>query len=320
MHSTLWGDLPPDVVVHDRRELGSLGTLRSLLAATRPGDVVMVNGAIGLSERWRDLLIAAVLRRVRPRVGLVVADATWTARSLPGETHSRRLFAVISWWNKALLTAVQGPRTHVCLLSRAECEEYVRDTGVPAERVHFTPYPANLQPDEVTVDVTDPGDGYVFAPGDTLRDWDLLRAAVGTDLPVKVAARRDSGRWPANVTVAALDHEDFLHQMARSSVVVLPLDTRTTRSAGQQTYLTAMVLGRPVVITDAAGVRDYITPSVDGYVVPNHADDLRAALRAALAGGQDVRAVAARAVETAREHTLPGYWRRLTEIARAATR
>ena len=62
-------------------------------------------------------------------------------------------------------------------------------------------------------------------------------------------------------------------------VVVVPLEPRRDRSAGQQTYLNAMVLGKPVVVTDSLGVREYVDDRRTGLIVPA-ADP--GALRAAL--------------------------------------
>lgn len=59
--------------------------------------------------------------------------------------------------------------------------------------------------------------------------------------------------------------------------MVLPLQNGV-RSAGQQTFLNAMVLGKPVIVTDAVGVRDYIEDGVTGVIVPPDALALRAAI------------------------------------------
>jgi len=40
---------------------------------------------------------------------------------------------------------------------------------------------------------------------------------------------------------------------AAASVVVVALQPREDRSSGQGTYLNAMALGKPVVVTDVAG-------------------------------------------------------------------
>lgn len=40
------------------------------------------------------------------------------------------------------------------------------------------------------------------------------------------------------------------------------------RSAGQASYLNAIALGKPVVVTDAPGVRDYVDHRRTGLIVP----------------------------------------------------
>ena len=59
---------------------------------------------------------------------------------------------------------------------------------------------------------------------------------------------------------------------------VVPL-LDSVRSAGQQTYLNAMLLKKIVIVTDAPGVRDYIEPGVTGLIVPPQAGELRAVVQ-----------------------------------------
>jgi glycosyltransferase involved in cell wall biosynthesis len=51
-------------------------------------------------------------------------------------------------------------------------------------------------------------------------------------------------------------------------VVIVPLLPIKGRSVGQQTYLNALALGKPLIVTDCIGVRDHLTPDVHALVVP----------------------------------------------------
>nr|WP_277628119.1 glycosyltransferase [Arsenicicoccus dermatophilus] len=120
---------------------------------------------------------------------------------------------------------------------------------------------------------------YIFAGGNSLRDYDLLAEAVrGTGIRVRVATTWRPEVPCPELEVGPTSHEEFVDLLAGCRAMVLPLQS-SVRSAGQQTYLNAMVLGKPVVVTEGLGVTDYITPGVTGVVVSRDVDSLRAALR-----------------------------------------
>jgi glycosyltransferase involved in cell wall biosynthesis len=123
----------------------------------------------------------------------------------------------------------------------------------------------------------------VFAGGDSMRDYGpLVEAARRLPVEVTIAAHPaaiPSGHVPANVHVGAVSPLAFFDLTRRARVVVVPLRDGICRSAGQQTYLNAMALGKLVIVTDSPGVRDYIDDGVDGVIVPARDPD---ALTAAL--------------------------------------
>ena len=83
-----------------------------------------------------------------------------------------------------------------------------------------------------------------------------------------IASRAAPARAPANVTIGELDPRRYEERFRSASIVVVALAPRRDRSAGQQTYLNAMVLGKPVVVTDALGVREYVEDRRTGLIVP----------------------------------------------------
>jgi glycosyltransferase involved in cell wall biosynthesis len=207
---------------------------------------------------------------------------------------------------------------HYCVLSADEARLFPQNWGVPAERVHVTPFHWVL--DERSVEVVPEVDGGVFAGGDSLRDYGpLFEAAAGLPAQVTIASRTPRpARLPENVTLGPLDSARYDELFRRASVVVVPLEARRDRSAGQQTYLNAMVLGKPVVVTDATGVRDYVEDGETGLIVPpGDARALRGALEWALdpENGDEVRALGERARAAALERFGPErYVERLLEV------
>jgi hypothetical protein len=50
--------------------------------------------------------------------------------------------------------------------------------------------------------------------------------------------------------------------------MVAPLVADPHNAAGITAFVTAIVLGRPLIVTDTPGARDYVTDGVNGFLVP----------------------------------------------------
>jgi Glycosyl transferases group 1 len=285
-----WADATDMVDLDTAGPLGPLSVARSAMKY----DAIVVDGGAGIWAGRRDHLIAAVLARRRDPPAVVITDATWKLPASPPARLARR----------AGLHAIDGEHVTYCVLSSEERQLFPRTWGVDPARVAFTPYTWTWPDDELALAA--PGDGSVFAGGDSMRDYrPLLDAAGAIPAPITIAASRSlAGRLPdlpPNLAVGPVEHPEFVRRTASASVIVVPLRAEGTRSAGQQTYLNAMAMGKPVIATDAPGVRDYITHGVTGLIVPP--SDPRA-LREAVcwvldpANAAGVRELGARARET----------------------
>jgi len=259
----------------------------------------------------RDQLAAALIRRRRTPPVVVITDCTWKRGASPLERAASR----------AGLRALEGPAVFYCVLSSAESELFPRTWGVDPARVFFTAYHHTLRKDELAH--TDPGDG-VFAGGDSMRDYrPLIDAARSVPADVTVATRDASllrQGLPANVRAGPLPPERFLERMRAARVVVVPL-IESERSAGQQTYLNAMAMGKIVIATDTPGVRDYIAHGETGLVVPpRDAAAMAEALRWAVdpanePAARDMRARARDVVRT--EFTPDRYVARVLRVVKS---
>lgn len=278
----------------DRRDLSRVALLRRLVAAGSRYDAVVVNGSVGRREAYVDLVAALALSR-RPRgPAVVVSEATWKL----GAARADRALS------RAAARAIDSPRVAYCVLSSDERAIFARNWRVDEERVFATPYRVTLEPGELEAPTSE--DGGVFAGGDSLRDYaPLLDAARRIPARFTLATGRVHGEGlPGNVTAGRVSHERFFELMRGASVVVVPLQDRDDRSAGQQTYLNAMALGKLVIATDALGVREYVEHEVTGLVVPpGDAGALAEAIRWGLDPGsaEERRRITERARAVARE-------------------
>ncbi|MFB3880123.1 MAG: glycosyltransferase family 4 protein [Armatimonadota bacterium] len=152
--------------------------------------------------------------------------------------------------------------------SKHEVRDYALAFGIPEDKFVFIPFHTTLIGYDYSVN---PGD-YVFAGGNGDRDYaTLVRAVRGLEVPVVVA----TSDWaafrgepiPPNMTVRPCSHAEFRELMAGAAVVVVPMEKGHLHSGGQQTYLNAMAMGKPVVVCDPRGTTGYIENGLDGVVL-----------------------------------------------------
>jgi hypothetical protein len=232
-------------------------------------------------------------------------------------------------WLKAVQLRLESRSvSHFVVWASHEVEDYARAFGLPEEKLAFIPFHVTLTGYRYTVR----DGGYVFSGGNGDRDYAALMQAV-RDLPVPaIVATSNRAAFggesiPDHVQVRRCGHAEFRELMAGASVVVVPMRGGLLHSGGQQTYLNAMAMGKPVIVLGPLGARDYITDGRDGLVLdygdseglreaiarlrsrPELAAALGAAARARIRGGpyrtEDcMRAVAALARRAARQPRL----------------
>jgi hypothetical protein len=260
-----------------------LRSLWRILRAARRSEAVILRGSVDFRSGYVDLIATALLSRRRGRP-VVLGDSSWQlgSRSFDRLLGARRPEGYDAQGqfgrrlSRAVIRTMDGPSVHYCVLSSSELETFPATWGLPADRVHFTPFCATTQePPHV------PGGEGIFAGGDSLRDYRaLLAAAPSLAAPLTIATRLPMPSTGA-ASVGPLSRERYDEAFRGAAVIVVPLQPDMTRSAGQQTYLNAMAMGKPVIVTDAPGVRDYIDDGRTGIIV---APDDPAALAAAVNG------------------------------------
>ena len=233
----------------------------SLYRAEQEYDVVITDGA-------RTGSTLAVLHRLRgsDRPVHVMYDCYWY--------HG-------NWFRRAAMHFCLD-RVDLCVVwTNVECRRYAAEYAVSRSKFAFVRHHHTLK--RYQFDVGD--DGYIFTGGISDRDYRVFCDAV-RELPIPCVLATTSPRLlqglaiPANVRVVSATATEFRQLMARSRLVIIPMRANLLRTGGQQTFLNAMCMKKPVILTDPEGGADYIENGKTGVLVPAAG---AAALREAIA-------------------------------------
>ena len=284
----------------DRSALSRRSLVGSLVGGARTHRALILDGSVGPGDLYVDLLAAIAVRR-RPRgsrVPIVLGECQWKL----GGVRLDRLATGLG------LRILDGPKVAYCVLSEWERDRFAETWRVDPHRVFVTPYCHTLSDADLVAPTSTRGG--IFAGGNSLRDYGpLVAVAEQLDEEVVLATKLLEGEaLPTNVTAGPVPEERFFELLRNARAVVVPLATRDDRTAGQQTYLNAMALGKPVVVTDSPGVREYVEDGKTGLVVPpNDAEALAKALRWVLdpANAQKVDRMTVAAAHAARTTFSP---------------
>lgn len=145
---------------------------------------------------------------------------------------------------------------------------FAAEYDLPVERFQFHPYHFTL--DGFEYEIAD--EGYVFAGGNFGRDYEtLVRALDGIAWPVRVATTNPSvtslAQDSPNVVVEGVTPDEFRRRLARCRLLVEAHPHDFIRTAGHQTMLNAMRMGKPIVLADERSAPGYFDDGVEGHVV-----------------------------------------------------
>jgi glycosyltransferase involved in cell wall biosynthesis len=139
---------------------------------------------------------------------------------------------------------------------------YERFYGIDPARSSFVPFKVDVR--EVYKPKSNPGE-YVLCFGGSMRDYECFLAAMAQlDLPgaiSEITARRLVGTAiPANVRVLKDDgsHQLVIQIIERARIVALPIQPSNINASGLGTYLNAMWMGKPLILTQGPGVSDLL--------------------------------------------------------------
>jgi hypothetical protein len=320
--STMWAPGVPawsDVTVLDRREMSRAAHMARLLRAAPRFDATILNGAARYHDLYHDLIAAVVLGQRRRPPQIVMAETAWDLGSAPLSARFGSGGFGFERFVRLGVRSLDGEHVTYCVFSEEERDLFTRTFAIPRERVACLRFAHSLWS---RVDGPIGDGGYVFAGGDSLRDFQTLAEAVdGLDIPVRIGTNNPLGQLPPNVTGGPVTPDEYNDLLADARVVVVPMRAAARRGAGLITYLNAMALGKAVIVSDTPAAREYVEQEVTGLLVP--AEDV-AALRGAIqwafdpANSAETGEMGRRARESVR-HPFE-YWQSLRDVADRAAR
>jgi hypothetical protein len=191
------------------------------------------------------------------------------------------------------------------LLLQKDVSNYVKYYHLRRERIVHVPFKTNYLD---VVRTIEPSDGdYYWSGGITYRDWATLgRAVEGLDVKMVITVPDDDElsrrgeidnekRWrrgvppvvpqpgtfsSSNVQIVRhnSDPRSWLNWVAGAKGVILPIHPRSISTSGISTYLTAMALRKPLIITEGASTIGLLDETTALIVPPGDPDALRAAI------------------------------------------
>jgi glycosyltransferase involved in cell wall biosynthesis len=211
-------------------------------------------------------------------------------------------------------------------------EGFSRYYGITASKSVYVPFKSNI-----LSQASAPGAGsalaegeYVFSAGRSLRDYEtLIAAARKTGLPFAILFTSEAD-WAAHGTFVDLTnlppnlrliHDDgsqegWINGLKQARIVVVPTQPDSICASGIGTYLDAMALGKPVVITRGPGADDVLNGNQAAFVQPRDPEGLAQVLQSL--SQDDDRRMALAEQGRAYAHALGGERELLSRIFAAA--
>lgn len=170
---------------------------------------------------------------------------------------------------KVLLRLADGAIARFAVQSTDEIPLFARTWGISESKMRFVPYFYTFTEKDLAAP-TPGNEGFIFAGGNSHRDYEPYLEAIDSlrDYRFVIATHLLDGRpLPPNVQAGAVPRHEFIRLMRASAAVVVPMKTGLIRAVGQQTYLNAMMLGKPTIITKTLGVSDHAWDGETAIVV-----------------------------------------------------
>ena len=220
------------------------------------------------------------------------------------EWYGNRKNKYLNSFKKVIHRIIARGAHKIGVFCEVEGHNYSSCYGIDKNKFVWIPYCTELERNNFDVHE----DNYVFTGGLQQRDYETLFHAV-KDIPieVKIVAPTDKidKRFIAkNMTLlGTLSSQEYYTAMAQSKLVVLSLEPNLRRSPGVITYVSAMKLGKAVIVNEIEGSKSYIMNGKTGVLVkPRDPEAMRNAIVTLLTNDELRKQIAHDAYSYAAEH------------------
>src|SRR3954466_11999321 len=210
-----------DVTVLDRRTMSRPAFVARLVREAPRYDATIINGAARFHDLYQDLVAAMLLARRRRPPPIVIAETAWDIGSAPLNNLLGRRGMGLGGVARLGVRALDGDHVTYVVFSQEERQLFASSFDIPLDRIACVRFAHSLwsRADGPTSD-----GGYVFAGGDSLRDYDTLIEAVrGLDVPVRIAADNPLGELPETLTGGPATLVEYNELLAGARVVAVPM-------------------------------------------------------------------------------------------------
>jgi glycosyltransferase involved in cell wall biosynthesis len=185
--------------------------------------------------------------------------------------------------------------------------------GIPMRQVAWQPYA--LDPERFPAELPATAGKTIISAGHHKRDLDTLLSAaarLGSHVhPIDLFAPGEVPNVPRQIRFrGTVPPPAFCPEVGRSRFMVVPVVADPHIAAGITAFVTAIIYGRPLVVTDTAGARDYVVDGVNGLLVPPRDPQSLAAAIERLDTDPDLLAKLAAGAREAASHFTTEAWAR----------
>ena len=252
------------------------------------GEIALLKGVLQAATQYEGLLLFTGRGRFKPEVLAVFLLSFLPRRWRPTIVFCGEAWAPNTGWravlDRIIVRFADRAVSRYALLSNDERRLFPLVWGVDEAKVHFVPYMCSLTEEEMQGCVET--GTHIFAGGNSFRDYaplvEAARMMPEHSFVFATSKLNNHPNLPPNVRAGQVPTDEYVRLLRGAALVVVPLRTGTYRASGQQTYLNAMALKKPVIVNDALGVRDYVRHGENGLIVRGTPDSYVEALRWAL--------------------------------------
>lgn len=254
--------------------------------ATTRNQLRLLRRILGAALRQRPLILYSSRGSLKPDLLACLIISCWPRRLRPPTVMVGELWEPTSGSRvvveRLVVRLADRSIDRYLVLSQAEAELLPRMWPLDRSKLRVRPF--YFEPAEHGIDGSLPARGRtVVAGGDSLRDYGpLLEAARRLpDVPFLLVTKKviPGPHLPPNVEVRSVPYTEYVAALRDAGVVAVPVRRDVRRSAGILTFLMAMHLGKPTVVTDALAVDEYIQDGITGILVDGSVQGWVTALR-----------------------------------------